>query len=858
MLPPKETNHHIFTKIPAKLEFLAKTVELPDGTRRKGVNVLTHCITVGLVARELIRRQPDWLRAALFPPGCELLAAAHDIGKISPGFQQKIHIALNDLIDFMVSPQLDRSIGGHAAVSRAALRDSGDFVPEIVGRHHGTSPLKSGLPDDTIYGGPAWQQERLKTIDQLKMLFSVDWPTVTSDIQADVLSGLTTVADWVGSGQSLSLVDEKIESICLDAISAALDSAGFVRPLLRAGLTFENVFRSYTPFPAQQLLIDSVRKPGVYVLEAPMGLGKTEAALFAAYEAMVEGRATGIYFALPTQLTSEKIVARMNYFLGRILEDNCPHRKALLLHGNAWLKQTHMAEEGAPGRSWFDYRKRGLLAPFAVGTIDQALMAAMNVKHGFVRTFGLAGKVVILDEVHSYDSYTGTIIDHLVEVLRQIQCTVIILSATLTKDRRHLLLNSREHRHDPSESAYPLVSQYPTGHKLSLLPVEATEHIKVSCHLCQEDHLAVAEALQRAENGEQVLWIENTVDEAQQLFKMLGARAVELGMECGLLHSRFLKTDREEKENYWVEIFGKGGQRQRGLGGRILVGTQVLEQSLDIDGDFLVSRICPTDMLLQRIGRLWRHRANDPLRPRTARRALWILAPPLEDAIQNERCFGKTAAVYSPYVLCRSQEVWQKMNIDALEIQLPEQMRELIEATYSDRAEEGTMARYKYDLGQVREKLARLANIGLSRGGRTLPESKATTRYSETESVEVLLVKSKRQEKDGVYLKLLDDSVLFLPKGARFVKKSVWRLKAADLRINTVSVPEKKAPAYVDSEIKFLKEYVYLGDEEERPFRLGLVRPSGRITGLGQQESSDKFELSYDPALGYIANAKKD
>jgi CRISPR-associated endonuclease/helicase Cas3 len=99
-----------------------------------------------------------------------------------------------------------------------------------------------------------------------------------------------------------------------------------------------------------------------------------------------------------------------------------------------------MGEDGQPGRSWFDYSKRGLLAPFAVGTIDQALMAVMNVKHGFVRTFGLAGKVVILDEVHSYDSYTGTILDSLVKALNEIHCTVIILSATLSIGRRAAFL----------------------------------------------------------------------------------------------------------------------------------------------------------------------------------------------------------------------------------------------------------------------------------------------------------------------------------------------------------------------------------------------------------------------------------
>ena len=121
-----------------------------------------------------------------------------------------------------------------------------------------------------------------------------------------------------------------------------------------------------------------------------MGLGKTEAALYAAYRMLESRQASGIYFALPTQITSNKIFERFNCFLDRVLAEECQHR-SLLLHSNAWLLDTDMGEDGRPGGAWFNQAKRGLLAPFAVGTIDQALMAAMNVKHGFVRAFGLAG-----------------------------------------------------------------------------------------------------------------------------------------------------------------------------------------------------------------------------------------------------------------------------------------------------------------------------------------------------------------------------------------------------------------------------------------------------------------------------------
>ncbi|MEN3752597.1 DEAD/DEAH box helicase [Mangrovibacter sp. SLW1] len=205
------------------------------------------------------------------------------------------------------------------------------------------------------------------------------------------------------------------------------------------------------------MFIEQVVGPGVYILEAQMGMGKTEAALYAAYQLLSKGKATGIYFALPTQLTSNKIYDRFNTFLEQIVSAETPKR-SLLLHSNAWLQNSEAGEEGSPGGSWFNQSKRGLLAPFAVGTIDQALMAVMNVKHGFVRAFGLAGKVVILDEVHSYDLYTGTILNELVAFLRQIDCTVIILSATLSQDRREALLQQTT-----TSTAYPLITAVPAA-----------------------------------------------------------------------------------------------------------------------------------------------------------------------------------------------------------------------------------------------------------------------------------------------------------------------------------------------------------------------------------------------------------
>lgn len=825
---------------------MAKTIRLSSGNR-PGVSVETHCRIVGFVARELLSRLPAWLRESLFPKGSELIAAAHDVGKVSPAFQEKIHCDIGKILG-IADPEQDRRNGFHWAVSQATVDQCPKYIPEILGRHHGKSPSGINLPDSEIYGGTGWQKQRMELLDVLKKDLNVDWPTISNALHSDVLAGLTTVADWIGSGHLFDEADKSVYPVqksLKKLISEAVDLAGFVAPCVRKGLGFYDLF-DFNPYHVQTQFVESINTYGTYVLEAPMGIGKTEAALYAAYKALEEGRATGIYFALPTQLTSDKVYDRMNLFLSRILDKNDPNRRSLLLHSSAWLRDTELGEEGAPGHSWFNSAKRGLLAPFAVGTIDQALMAVMNVKHGFVRTFGLAGKVVILDEVHSYDSYTGTILKELVSSLRELRCTVIILSATLTDRQRHSIVGASFNNVDPEKniSAYPLIARYPKGGEAQENEVERLEDSQVSIRISENDDKAVDEVLLRAERGEQILWIENTVNEAQHRYRYLAAKAREMGLDCGLLHSRFLKVDRQKNEDKWVGLFGKAGRASRQGKGRILVGTQVLEQSLDIDADFLVTRLCPTDMLFQRLGRLWRHRENDSIRPGEARREAWILAPCLNDAIEHQGSLGRSARVYSPYILCRTLEVWQ----DVLAVKLPGDIRSLLEDTYRERPEDGNMSRYKQEIEKRRETLSRLALTGISRGGITLPESKACTRYSETESVEVLLIKKQLSVGDGISLRLLDDSELPLPK---FINAAERRKTASVLLRNTVIVPVYCAPVALTKQIEWLRDYVYLGDYEESPFRAAIVLESDEVQGIGGSIANGEYNISYDSSLGY-------
>jgi len=837
---------------------LAKSFKNDTGTNLPGRLVLDHCQIVGEVARAIISRMPGWLRTELFPEGSELIAAAHDIGKVSPTFQKKIYSALSqknmEVLSQLVEhdSKTEKSWGGHAGVSQVTANtiNVGEFIPEILGQHHGFSPSVGFYNEfSPVFGAKAWHDQRLKLLNQLKEGLGIrEFPIVKDAVQARVLAGLTTVSDWIGSGSYF----ENPEADWRPRVEQALDSAGYINPRLISGLTFSDVFSdrdsTFSPREAQLKLIEAAKTPGVYVLEAPMGSGKTEAALYAAYQLLDKNLATGIYFALPTQLTSNKIHGRVNAFLNRVLDDASSHKKALLVHGNAWLE---IGEEGNPGGSWFAQSKRSILAPFAVGTIDQALMAVMNVKHGFVRTFGLIGKVVILDEVHSYDSFTGTILDELVKALRALHCTVIILSATLTRDRRAKLLGV-----DSNSLIYPLITAQPNSCKVSEIPVSNLSNYLFHVSHAQKDK-AIEEVLCRASDGHQVLWIENTVKEAQDIFKELSARSHGMKIDCGLLHSRFTKIDRSKNEEVWVKNFGKEGRGARGKNGRILIGTQVLEQSLDIDSDFLVSRIAPTDMLLQRLGRLWRHTETE--RPASARRELLLLSPDLNSAIGDPKvAFGPTAKIYAPYVLCRSLLVWQNIK----QISLPEQIRGLIEATYAQQEESVEMTKHLHDLEHEREKLERLALIGLSQGGVTLPEEKAQTRHSELESAEVLLIRGYEPDlkKRETVVTLLNNEKIVVRHNGRSITRKNWRETSAKLAQNTLVISDYLAPKPVPrSRMLWLGDYFYLGNpeyEESVNLRIALVKDDESLVGLDGEMINTDYSISYNANQGYVAKKK--
>jgi CRISPR-associated endonuclease/helicase Cas3 len=638
-----------------------------------------------------------------------------------------------------------------------ALYSSRDWLTwaEAIGAHHGSrkSPNREGTGP---YGGAEWAVERKQLLDSLFEQFGGQLPRSSPrPEQVKLLAGLTCVSDWIASNEEFFPNTGIPEDTDLSVqIEQALRECGWTAPQFQPDLSFEQVF-PFSPNEMQRAFIGCVDQRGVYVLEAPMGMGKTEAALFAAYKLMETGENTGLYFGLPTRLTSDRIHQRVEQFMERILVNPSLVK---LIHGHAWMNLESHAKEFAAGMSWFHPRKRALLAPFGVGTIDQALMSVLKVKHHFVRTFGLAGKVVILDEVHSYDAYTGTLLNCLVEELLKIGCSVIILSATLTEKRRRDFIESSERT-----EAYPLIS----AHDRMVEPPPPENKEFALRFFDAPDDVLIKQAVLAAEQGLCVLWIANTVAQSQDIFNRVNGARVEGSFQAALLHSRFPAFRRQQLEDKWMEKLGKDGSRPEGC---ILVATQVVEQSVDIDADLLITELAPTDMLLQRMGRLCRHKRE--ARPEGAGQ-VWLYGPfrtDCSDAESFKTALGPSQYVYAPYVFWKTIQVWQQRT----KISLPSQIREVLEATYADEPNPPDwVTELKEELNLEKEKLQGAA-LGLTQlfcGDDD--EERAPTRYSTRPTIQTLILQQCDDCEKFANVVLSDETELQLTAGERDFKKAV-------------------------------------------------------------------------------------
>jgi CRISPR-associated endonuclease/helicase Cas3 len=683
-----------------------------------------HLLDVAAVARELwdhVLREP--LRRRLSSPlGLEPEAAgrwvsfwvgAHDLGKISPGFQAKDQGAREALRRAGLGFPVLAGAAPHGVVSAAVLPqlltqpDEWPGTPAAlanrlavaVGGHHGVFPRAEQTtlgPGDL--GDHRWTEVRRATLAGLAAACGLaTCPAPQAPPEADhafflLLAGLTSVADWVGSAQ------DYFPFAGGDVDLAAY--AGLARERARRALrdlgwlgwrgaapptTFDRLF-GFPPRPLQERAVataGTLREPALALIEAPMGEGKTEAALFLSDHGVSALGHGGLYVALPTQATSNQMFGRVRQFLaGRYPDEKV---NLHLLHGHALLSEDYQQlrlaavyDERAGGRvvaeGWFTPKKRALLAPFGVGTIDQALLAVLQTRHVFVRLFGLANKTVVLDEVHAYDAYMSTLLDRLVAWLAALGCSVVLLSATLPRARRRQLLAAFGAREPAApEPPYPRLLTV-RGGAIGATTFAPSRHATVGLRWVDQATLGtrLREALS---GGGCVAVVCNTVARAQRLYLELREALAPTGVPVGLFHARFPFGRRDRLERQVLHQFGKGGERP---GAAVLVATQVIEQSLDLDFDLLVTDVAPVDLVLQRAGRLHRH-AGRPRSAALAQPEVWLLRPG-EAGAEGVPDFGPSEYVYDRHILLRSQLALAGLS----RLNLPGDLEPLIEQVYGD------------------------------------------------------------------------------------------------------------------------------------------------------------------------------
>lgn len=806
--------------------------------------VLEHNLIVSKVMECLLQDYVLPSIRRLIPKNIKVVGGLHDVGKISPGFEGKHKPFMQDHCPELVGREGFET--NHAVISEAALIDYYNkkkncknnkvIFSEMVGIHHGTRSI--ALPHDCEqYGGKSWAKERLKFIDfVINKLGPLPSKRIDPKIQ-DVITGLMAVADWIGSGIIEPISNKKLKVI----VKKKMIEIGWKQYSYKKNLTFKEIFNGYTPNPLQSMVIEKCRGRGIYVIEDVMGEGKTEAGLYLAYSLLEEGVNNGIYFGLPTQLTSQRIHKRFAGFLNNIVLDVT---KPKVIHGNSILFEDVGLLKS--GEDWFSSNKKAILYPFAVGTIDQAILSVINVKHSFVRAFGLAGKVVILDEVHSFDVYTSTLIKQLIKTLVDLQCTVIILSATLTPEaKKELLVDFGEPENITDH--YPLITKYDTDNKkVTCYPVKVGSVKKIQIELWKSSYNSkkvYQKILKYATSGSKILWIANSVPQAQRIYNLFESQSS--GLDIGLLHSRISNFQKTEEEEKWMNIFGKNSTYE---GGCILVATQVVEQSVDIDADLIISEIAPMDLLLQRIGRLWRH-----LRlKRGCKFPRFIINVPEISKCKNDEEFielvGDTSYIYPHYLLLKTYDVLRNLKT----ITLPSDIRSLLRRTY-DFTNDAKWLRQPWiqDLKKCietkKDHLKKLANVSLVESLQNMrDDERASTRHSTMPSVSVLMVKKVVIKKRGKYG---DRATITLFNGDVIDVEEYWRDKEVTKKIYNVAV---KTPISSFGNIEF-EVPSYLNRHCSGLWQVMILKENGDLCFLNGENSGN----SYLPKLGFI-RGKKD
>jgi CRISPR-associated endonuclease/helicase Cas3 len=716
---------------PVHAAFWAKAHPLP-GAAAAFHPLVAHCLDVAAVALLLPSRQAFGLDARVLG----FLVALHDIGKISRPFQAKEcklwpeaalgafpavkppagpgHDAFGLFLLHSdgVTGALRQVLPGPAPGQRGWTHGHAGLLWRALAGHHGRPPEPMITPPFATALCDGCRASAVGFVQAMREVFQpppLPRPRAEHDVMrlAWHLAGVTTLADWIGSRQAW-FPYVPVEAVAdpagyfynraLPQAAAALAAAGLAHaePAPFGGM--RRLFPRITvPSPVQDWAqtVDLPEGPVLAVIEDLTGSGKTEAAVTLAHRLLAAGRAQGVYVALPTMATANAMYGRMaDAYRGLFVPEARP--SLTLAHGRADLDPRFRAALAGDAVSspvaadpaddpaeahcaaWLaEDRRRALLAQVGVGTLDQALLAALPVRHATLRLHGLAAKVLIVDEAHAFDPYMRHELLALLRFQAALGGSAIVLSATLPRATRQELTDAfRDGLDAPPETLcdtrYPLATLVTAG-GVTETACGVREGLARRVAVTRLDDVAAAleRVVAAAKSGAAVAWVRNTVDDAIAAAAALRAR----GLEPLLFHARFAMADRLKIEAEVLRRFGRdsAGEARRG----VLVATPIIEQSLDLDFDVMCTDLAPADLLIQRAGRLWRHERE---RPPVAARELLVVSPdPVDDPKRDwiAASLPGTAAVYrDPALLWRgARAVFGRGAITT-----PEDMRDLIEA----------------------------------------------------------------------------------------------------------------------------------------------------------------------------------
>ncbi len=636
------------------------------------------------------------------------LVGLHDIGKATPNFQKKAPPIYEQLLATGISDKATLHDFAHGVLSANILeqifrqagvnRWTASAMASAIGGHHGTwISYNNQDRAKASRGGEEWQQLQNGLFQQLQATlglarFGLPFEdTAVCNRFAAVLSGFVSVCDWIGSNeeyfpyQSESVPTDKYWQQALEQARTALREIGWHRwPASPMETSFEEMFGlSPNDFQdkAMQYLDSLTGMPRLVLVEYLTGGGKTELALYLADRLMNRFGLNGTYIAMPTQATSNQMFERVNAYLQSRYPQQELHLQ--LAHSQAEYHALYQQfqtyshregnESGIVAEQWFQNRKRALLAPYAVGTVDQAMLGVLQVQHHFVRLYALSQKVVLFDEIHSYDTYMNTIIERLMEWLTALQSPMILLSATLSsQSRKNLLSHVGAKQESVSDVPYPRLTVVAHDGQVHIYPLPKPVTRTLHLQHIPNDSLTLSDYLADVYlQGGCIAVICNTVDEVIRVAHDLQMHPSIAPDDVWVFHARFPSAWRSGVEQQVLSHFSKHSDRPTR---KILVATQVIEQSLDLDFDLVVSSVAPIDLLIQRAGRLHRHERVRPAHLHFP--TLVIRAPQFEKEVPT---FGIDEAVYDRFVLLKT---WLLLDGKSA-ISIPDDLDAMMDFVYS-------------------------------------------------------------------------------------------------------------------------------------------------------------------------------